>query len=551
MSVARGRAQELAVALEASPRDAALRYALAQALKSSGAVNDAVRTLAAGVQLAPGEAERWLALAALLMEIELASPRVREDAAATPLQRAIDTIEQALQLAPDSPAVLAQAAMTFRYACAWDRAAPCERALVQAARERARSFAVAPMIATAVVADAALQARAIRDFVTRTMPRTLPVTSAAYVRQPGSALRVGYLSADFHEHATSHLMAGMFEAHDRARITTFAYALDRDDSSAMRARLHRAFANWRDVRDASDEQTAAIVAGDSLDVLVDLKGHTSGSRMGILARRPAPQQIHYLGFPGTLAHPAIDAQVGDAIVVPPGDEAHYDERVLRLPHCYQANDRARPLPARPHRIDVGLPERALVLVCFNQTYKLAPAFFDVWLDVLSRHADAVLWLNAPNALARRNLRAATQARGVAPERVIFAPIVSQREHLARLRCADLAVDVLPYGSHTTGSDALWCGVPLLTLTGSTFAGRVGTSLVHAVDLAELAMPTLDEYRETLHALAGDRERLAQYREHLERERYRLPLFDTPRFTRDFEAMLESVADLPPRTEQRT
>ena len=541
MSEARARARELAAALEASPRDAHLRFALAQALKSQGDVNAAVRTLAAGVQIAPADVERWLALGALLMEIELASPNVREDAPTTPLQRAMETIERAVALAPRAPAVLAQAAMTFRYACAWDRVESCEAALRDVAQDDTRPFAVAPMIATAVIADAPTQARAIRDFVAQTMPRTQPLATPAYVRQPGTALRVGYLSADFHEHATAHLIAGLFEAHDRERFTTFAYALDRDDGSAMRGRLRRAFGDWRDVRDASDERASAVIRGDALDVLVDLKGHTSGSRMAILARRPARVQIHYLGFPGTLAHPGIDAQVADAIVVPPQDDRHYRERVIRLPACYQVNDRARPLPASARRSDVGLPERGLVLVCFNQTYKLAHAFFDVWLDVLVRHPDAVLWLNVPHALARRNLRAFAQARGVAPERIVFAPIVSQVEHLARLRCADLALDVLPYGSHTTGSDALWCGVPMLTLTGSTFAGRVGTSLVRASNLPMLATESMHAYRDGLHALANERERLVHLKAQLERERYDLPLFDTPRFTRDFEAMLEAVA----------
>ena len=266
-----------------------------------------------------------------------------------------------------------------------------------------------------------------------------------------------------------------------------------------------------------------MIADDALDVLVDLKGHTQGSRIGILARRPAPVQIHYLGFPGTIAHESIDAQVADPIVVPPGAEGNYHERVLRLPVCYQVNDRNRPLPPAASRAQSGLPERGLVLVSFNQTYKLGRAFVDLWLDVLAGHDDAVLWLNVPHALARENLRAAAVARGIAPDRIVFAPFAKQCDHLARLRCADLALDVLPYGSHTTGSDALWCGVPLLTLTGATFAGRVGTSLVHAVGLPELAVDSMEDYRATLHALAHDRERLARYKAHLERERYSVPL----------------------------
>lgn len=544
MTDARSLARDLAAALDASPRDAKLRHALSQALKSAGDVNAAIRTLAEGIRLAPGDVERWLALAAMLMDVELASPNVREDAPATPLQRAMQAIEEALKLAPTAPAVVAQAAMTFRYACAWDRAETCERALADLGREPARRFAVAPMIAAAVLDDPALQARAIRDFVAQTMPRAAPDGPTPYVRTRGSALRVGYLSADLHDHATAHLAAGMFESHDRRTIETFAYALDGDDGSAMRKRLVGAFGHWRDIRGASDDAAAAVIRADALDVLVDLKGHTSGSRLGILARRPAPNQIHYLGFPGTIAHAAVDAQVADDIVVPDGAEAAFDERVLRLPRCYQVNDRARPLPASRSRPDVGLPERGLVLVCFNQTYKLGKSFVDIWLDTLARHDDAVLWLNVPHVLARRNLRSAAAARGIAAERIVFAPIVPQVEHLARLRCADLALDVLPYGSHTTGSDALWCGVPLLTVTGTTFAGRVGTSLVHAVGLPDLATPSMNAYRDALFDLAADRERLSQYKQHLERERYDLPLFDTEAFTRDFEALLEGVANGP-------
>jgi predicted O-linked N-acetylglucosamine transferase (SPINDLY family) len=229
--------------------------------------------------------------------------------------------------------------------------------------------------------------------------------------------------------------------------------------------------------------------------------------------------------------PSIDALVADEVVVPEGDERHYAERVLRLPGCYQVNDRDRPLPKAPARASVGLPDDALVLCCFNQTYKLTRPFFEAWLDALARHRDAVLWLGVPLEPVRARLRAFAAERGVAAERLVFAGHAKQAEHLARLRCADLALDVLPYGSHTTGSDALWCGVPLLTVTGATFAGRVGTSLVRAAGLPAFATPTLADYRARLEAARG----------HLERERLNLPLFDTERFARDFEALLERAA----------
>ena len=533
-------AQRLVEALARDPANPRLRFAAAQALKSAGDVNAAVRTLADGVRLAPRDAERWLALAGLLMEIELASPGARRPGAPEPLARAIEAMQQAVALAPNASAVVAQAAMTLRYACAWAQADALVERLVAIGGDASQRFVVSPLLATALLDDPALQRRAIEGFAA-TLPSTV-ARAPGYVREPGSRLRVGYLSADFHDHATAHLCAGLFEAHDRNRVTTFAYALDRDDDSDMRKRLVAAFDTWRDVRALTDDVAADTIRRDRLDVLVDLKGHTQGSRIGILARRPAPVQVHYIGFPGTLAHDAIDAQVGDDVVVPPGDERHYAEPVLRMPICYQVNDRKRPLPPAMPRSAAGLPDDAVVLASFNQAYKLAKPFVDLWLDALARHPHAVLWLNVPHASARENLRSAAVAADVAPERVVFADHAPQAEHLARLRCADLALDVLPYGSHTTGSDALWCGVPLLTLTGRTFAGRVGTSLVRAAGLPELATASLQAYRDALDSLVADRERLRAYKAQLERERFNVPLFDTERFTRDFEMLLENAAD---------
>jgi predicted O-linked N-acetylglucosamine transferase (SPINDLY family) len=355
-------------------------------------------------------------------------------------------------------------------------------------------------------------------------------------------LRVGYLSSDLHDHATAHLMAGLFERHDPARIESFAYASDRDDGSAMRQRLRRAFGHWTDIRALSDDEAARRIESDALDILVDLKGHTHGTRIAMLAQRPAPVQLHYLGFPGTIAYDAIDGFIADEIVAPPGCEAEFAEPLLRLPVCYQVNDSRRLLPAAALRGAVGLPDRALVLACFNQTYKLTQPFVSIWIDVLREHPDAVLWLWVPHALARHNLRAFAEAKGVAGARIVFALVARHAEHMARLRCADLALDVLPYGSHTSGSDALWAGVPLLTCRGSTFAGRVGASLCQAAGLPELVTETLADYARELRTLCGDRDRLAHYHQHLESERERLPLFDTETFTRAFERLLEDAAN---------
>ncbi len=238
-------------------------------------------------------------------------------------------------------------------------------------------------------------------------------------------------------------------------------------------------------------------------MLVDLKGHTRGTRLPILDHRPAPVQLHYLGFPGTLAHDGVDGTIVDATVAP--DDAEFAERALRLPVCYQANDHRRALPPSLRREEAGLPADAMVLACFNQTYKLTEPFVRAWLEVMREHDHTVLWLTVPHALARRNLIEFVAQSGIGPARVIFAPIVDQATHLARLQCADLALDVLPYGSHTTGSDALFAGVPLLTCRGATFAGRVGASLCQAVELSDLVCESLDEYAATpAHAMRRSR-----------------------------------------------
>jgi predicted O-linked N-acetylglucosamine transferase (SPINDLY family) len=509
-------------------------FAYAHELRAAGSIEAAVAAFAQAVKFAPGNAQAWVALGNACMEAEAqradarhALPPAGEDW----LAHAVDAFSRASTLQPDDPGAAAKHAMAARYACAWRDA---DRAIANLLSSPLP--ACEPMTAVALLDDAQRQRDAIAAW---THARTPSPAAPAVVARRGTRMRVGYLSTDFHDHATAHLAAGLFEYHDASRFETFAYAADRDDGSAMRGRLRAAFAHWRDVREQSDAQAAALMRDDALDVLIDLKGHTRGTRLNVLGHRPAAVQLHYLGFPGTLAHEGVDGTIVDAIVAP--DDAEFAERALRLPVCYQVNDRRRVLPPPLRREDAGLPPGALVLACFNQTYKLTEPFVRTWLDVMREHDDAVLWLNVPHALARRNVAEFTARRGVEPGRVIFAPIVDQATHLARLQCADLALDVLPYGSHTTGSDALFAAVPLLTCRGTTFAGRVGASLCKAVELPDLVCDSLEAYAARLRALCADRPRLRHYREHLTRGRDTLPLFDTPAFTRHFERLLESVA----------
>jgi protein O-GlcNAc transferase len=536
--------------LAVAPAHGTLLILLSRALRSSGALGAAALALGDAAAASPDDAAAWLAYGNVCMEAELARVEVArgpageslpEEAPSDLLERAMAAFSRAAALQPDAAAPHAHLAMAARYACAWPRATAAVESLVARHALDPAHCACSPMMAVALLSDPLAQRAAIAGWTRQTLPAP---QAPAKIAQRGHRLRVGYLSSDLHDHATAHLMAGLFDAHDQARVETFAYAADRDDGSAMRQRLRQAFTHWRDIRTLADEPAAQLIAADALDVLVDLKGHTHGTRIALLARRPAPVQLHYLGFPGTIAYDAIDGFIADDIVAPAGCEPEFAESLLRLPVCYQANDRRRLLPAVMPRSAVGLPERALVLACFNQTYKLTEPFMAIWLDVLREQADAVLWLWVPHALAQHNLRGYATRAGVASERIVFAPAVPHAEHMARLRCADLALDVLPYGSHTSGSDALWAGVPLLTCRGTTFAGRVGASLCHAAGLPELVTDSLAGYARELRSLCGDRGRLAHHQRHLAAERERLPLFDTEAFTRAFERLLEDAANGP-------
>lgn len=360
----------------------------------------------------------------------------------------------------------------------------------------------------------------------------------------GGKLRVGYLSADFHTHATAFLAAGLFEHHDRARFTIAAYSLGPDDTSPMRARLERGFDRFVDLHGATPEAVAARIRDDGIDLLVDLKGHTAGAPPRVLALRPAPMQAHYLGYPGTLGGGLVDWLIGDAIVTPAAHAADYAEALVRLPGSYQVNDRERPIAASPSRAALGLPDDAAVLCNFNATWKLRPEALDAWTTILRRVPHAVLWL-----LARRdgdpavaNLRREIERRGVDPRRLVFAAARPNAEYLGLYANADLFVDTWPYNAHTTGSDALWAGCPVLTLAGETFASRVGESLSLAVGLPELVARDVDDYVAQAVALAVDPDARTRLRAHLQEAGRDSRLFDTARTTRALETAYLAMAE---------
>jgi tetratricopeptide (TPR) repeat protein len=440
-------------------------------------------------------------------------------------------LARALALAPDEPWLEGELFFLKMQGADWDGFAE-GRALLAAGVAAGRPV-VRPFAYQAISSNPASLQQCARIFAAAEFPTAaVPAQSAA--RAQGK-IRIGYVSADFREQATAYLMAGVYEAHDRGAFEITAFDNGFDDASQMRARLETAFDRLVPIAALSDAQAAQAVRDAGIDILVNLNGYFGKPRMGVFAQRPAPLQVNYLGFPGTLGAPCMDYIIADRIVIPEGEQRFYDEAVAWLPDSYQANDAKRALPAPTSRAEHGLPPDAFVFCNFNQTYKLAPETFALWLRLLRGRPGSVLWLLHDHDVAIPRLRAQAEQQGVDGARLVFAPMLPLEAHLSRLALADLFLDALPYHAHTTASDALWAGVPLLTCRGTAFPGRVAASLLQAAGMPELITETAADYEALGLALAADGDRLAALRAKLAQTRDRCALFDTADFTRHLEA----------------
>jgi predicted O-linked N-acetylglucosamine transferase (SPINDLY family) len=392
-----------------------------------------------------------------------------------------------------------------------------------------------------IVKDAAaLHYRSARSYATKRNPGSVnPVWKGG--RYAHDRIRLAYVSFDFREHVMAHQIAGAIEHHDRARFETTAFSLFPGAADAMQNRLYGAFERFLDVSSRSDLDAAKLIRELEVDILVDLTGYTRGGRMGIFAQRPAPVQVNF-NCPGTTGADYFDYIVTDRVVVPPEHHAYYAEKVAYLPDTFQAYDSRRRIADRtPSRSDAGLPERGIVFCSFNNGYKFRAPVFDIWMRLLLKFEGSVLWLRSGSSTMIDNLRREATARGVNPERLVFAPYVKRMEdHLARQRLADLFLDTLPYNAQTTAGDALWAGLPVLTCLGGALPGRVAASLLNAVGLPELVARTLEEYEALATVLASEPERLRRVRDQLARNLLSYPLFHTARFTRHLEAAFEQM-----------
>jgi predicted O-linked N-acetylglucosamine transferase (SPINDLY family) len=355
-------------------------------------------------------------------------------------------------------------------------------------------------------------------------------------------IRIGYVSSDLRDHAIGYLMAEVLELHDRSKVEVFAYYCGPPSDSPHAQRNKAAVEHWIDIRGMTDDEAMAQIGADGIDILVDVNGLTKDARTGVFARRAAPIQVNWLGFPGSMGSPYHNYIVADDWIIPPTSELYYSEKVVRLP-CYQANDRRRSVAEhRPSREELGLPTEGVVFCCFNGAQKISRFTFDRWMEILTRTPGSVLWLLDTHADTNARLGDLAEARGVARERIVFARKLANPYHMARYGLADLFLDTSPYGAHTTASDALWMGVPVLTLSGRSFASRVCGSLVRSAGLPELVCETPEEFVELAVALAADPARLKSLRAKLEASRDTCVTFDMDLLTSELEGLYQRMCD---------
>ncbi len=522
-------------------------------LSATSRKDDALAAFDKALRAAPDIAEGWLARGNLLAEAR------RDDEALAAFDKAIELAPDLAQAWRGRGVVLGLGGRFEEAVAAYDAALAADPHLEYApgsrwlARMRFCDWSHSDAEMADILADVRNGAKVIAPFdmihlatsaadqlacarvhvAARCPPQPVPLPAASRGKDK---INIAYLSADYRYHPISMLLAGVFEQHDRSRFRTFGISFGRDDETAIRRRIKGAFDGFVDADTMRPAATVDFMREREIDIAIDLMGFTSESRPGIFALRAAPIQVNYLGYPASMGASYIDYIIADPYTVLPEHERHYDERIARLPDTFQANDGLRPYPSRiPSRSELGLPENVVVFCSFNSLTKLSPPMFDAWMGVMREGDDCVLWLLSEGAASERNLKREAAARGVAPERLVFAPRVPYAEYLARFRAADLFLDTFPFNGGTTVSDALWMGLPVVTLSGETFASRMAGSLLRAAGLPRLATDSFPSYQQLAVELARDRSRLAAMRTKLDAERATSPLFDTARFCRHIEA----------------
>ena len=515
---------------------------------------EAIQTLDIALNTHPGNPEAWsnrgMALKGLKQNIEaLASYEkaldinpgcldsiINKGDLLTELKRyeeALSAYQQALALDPEKDYLYGLSVYIKTMICDWSH---YDQQLLHIQSKLAQDKKVAvPFSLLALLDDEGAHLKAAKLFASDKFPESA-ILGPIPKRPSDKKIRIGYFSADFRNHPVASLIAELFELHDRDQFEIVGFSLGSDDADDMRLRLKGSFDQFIDICNQSDQEVAQLARDLKIDIAIDLGGYTQDCRTGIFAYRAAPIQVNYLGYPGTMGAPYIDYIIADDTVIPEANQQYYSEKVAYLPHTYQANDRKRKIADKLlKRADFDLPEQGFIFCCFNNNFKLTPSTLDSWARILKAVNGSVLWLYEGNEKTKLNLIKEFANRDLAPERLIFAKRVPPDEHLARYQLADLFIDTLPYNAHTTTSDALWAGTPVLTLTGNSFAGRVATSLLEAIEMPELITKTLQEYEDKAIDLARNPHELVQLKKKLQAKRDTTPLFNTPLFTKHIEA----------------
>jgi predicted O-linked N-acetylglucosamine transferase (SPINDLY family) len=514
-------------ALALKPDYADVHYNMGNTLKDKGRLDDALAAYERVLALKPEYAFAYNNMGVTLQE-------------QGKLDDAITAYESALVLKPDYASAEAAMLHQQQHVCDFSISPtlPDASARLGITTDAVPTFAALPWL----------------DNPEHQLQRSITWANEKYTRPPSilparpstrpKRLKLGYFSADFHDHATLYLMAGLLRNHNKKQFEVFAYSYGRNGSGKLRKEAEQTVDHFFDVTDMCDHEIADLARSHCLDFAVDLKGYTVHSRTQIFQYRLAPIQLNYLGYPGSMGADFIDYIVADANVIPKEQRDFYSERVIYLPHSYQPNDNLREIKqTKTSRTDFGLPGNAFVFCCFNNNYKISPSEFNIWMRLLTNVEGSILWLLKSSKWAEQNLRKEAAGLGVDPDRIVFAEKAPHAEHLARHKHADLFVDTFNVNAHTTASDALWGGLPVVTKQGKQLAARVAASLLNSVGLNELITHSEEEYEELIFELAMQPPKLREIRDKLNRNRLTEPLFDTERYTQNFEQGLQKAYDL--------
>lgn len=527
-------------ALQFNPSDAAIFYNLGNAQRELGKPTEAAKHYAKAIQLAPDDADIYNNLGNVQRELGQ-------------LDLAIASYQKALALNPQLYHAKVHLVHQKQHICDWNNL-DNEIAEIRDWVKTKPQAQISPFAFLAMPSTTAEEQKlCANNWVQNRYASLIEFGKQLNFSRPpynaGRKIKIGYMSADFRLHPLAFLISELIELHDRSQFEIIGFSYGPDDKTDARKRIEKAFDAFHDIRRLTDIDAANKIHACSIDILVDLTGFTQNSRCGIVALRPAPITMSWLGFPGTMGSsidgskegkPLFDYLLTDNFITPPEAAGNYAEQLALLPHSYQPNDRKRPVAKTPSRAECGLPDNAFVFCCFNQTFKITPDFFNVWMRLLKATPDSVLWLLECNRWAKQNLIEHAALHGIGSERLIFAPRVSIAEHLARHVHADLFLDTLPYNAHTTCSDALWIGLPVLTCVGETFASRVAGSLLKAAGLDEMITYTLADYENKTMYLAANPQALNAMKQKLIDERMTSALFDTAKFVRSLEAIYKEI-----------